>query len=236
MAAPVFVAEYENASWIDNMGSKAISVSVTAGDLLVVIGMTCDTSVILSAPSGGVGMSYTQRQMVTQASAARTAIWTATAPTTQGPFNVTITRSGSGFMWGMTVLRFNTTDGPGASSGINATGAPSLGITTTRDSSALVVASSDWVHVDGTATRVWRTPSGGSAATERSFAWETSNYTIYAATHASAGTAGAKTVGLSAPTGQTYSIAALEILGTIDPPIAFNHRNNPQATRRASYY
>jgi hypothetical protein len=90
-------------------------------------------------------------------------------------------------------------------------GAPSLSITTTQDNSAIVVANGDWNATDG-ASRTWRT--AGSSATENTYFRDSTRYTAYGAYHADAGTAGGKTVGLSAPGGQKYSIIAVEVKGT----------------------
>lgn len=211
MAAPTFVAEYENTSWTASGASKSVSVTTAVGDVLVVIGMCPDQVVTMGTPSGG-SLTYTLQQEVNVANYTRVAMWTATA-TAATTFNVTITRGGSDFMWGMTVLRFSGVSAVGASTKTNvASGAPSLALTTTQANSAIVVANSDWVPVDGS-SRTWRTPSGSTAISERSYAHDPSNYTVYAGYHSDAGATGSKTVGLTAPSGQKYSIVALELKG-----------------------
>ena len=70
----------------------------------------------------------------------------------------------------------------------------------------------DYGAEDGT-SRAWRTVNG-SAPVETAYFLNALNYTVYVAYYANVGTAGAKTVGLSTPTGQQYTIAAIEVLAT----------------------
>lgn len=211
MAAPTFVASYPVTSFVTAAASKSVSVPVNSGDVLAVVGICPDQAVTMATPSDGVN-TYTNQQEVNVASYTRVAMWTATATTTT-TLTVSITRGGSNFMWGFTVLRFSGVSSIGASTKTNVTsGAPSLALTTLQANSAIVVANGDWAPVDG-ASRVWRTPSGSTAISEQSYAYDASNYTAYVGYHSDAGAAGAKTVGLSAPTGQKYSIVALEIEG-----------------------
>ena len=201
MATPV--TEYES-SWSSTTSPKtSSSLSVQAGDVLAVVAsgslnLTCSDS---------QGLSWTLRQSIVVTNYEPLWLWTATVAAT-GSLTVTVTRSSGSSNYGLdvTVWRGVTV---GASSKTNATGAPSLGITTTAANSAIVVASSDWAGV--TSSRTWRT--GAGAATEL---WDvTSGSTrFYGAYHADAGTQAAKTVGLSAPSGQTYSIVALELVTT----------------------
>jgi hypothetical protein len=69
----------------------------------------------------------------------------------------------------------------------------------------------DFNAVDG-ASRVWLTNDG--AFTELTYSRAASVIGAYGGYHADAGAAGTNNVGLSAPTGQAYSIIALEVLGT----------------------
>jgi hypothetical protein len=148
---------------------------------------------------------------------------------------VSVTKTGPTQWWGFNVLHWRDSDGVGASSKTNVTnGAPSLGLTTTTDNAAIVVLNSDWAAVDGT-SRTWRSVNG-SAATENTYFRDSSWYGSYVGRHPDAGTAGSKTVGLSAPGAQTYSIIAVEVKGAagggaapVPAPIF-----NSQAIRRAA--
>jgi hypothetical protein len=212
MAAPTFVAEAETA-WNSNSSPRTQSVTVTAGERLVVIASSEDGSTTLATPTGG-SLTYTLQQSVVVGSYCTAYVWTATASSST-TFDVSITASGGG-QFGFNVLRFSGSDGFGASSKTNvASGAPSLSLTAGSANSAIVAITSDWNA--GSGARTWRTinsitPSSGNGL-EVSYA-ATGNYTTYGAYWSDAGTAGSKTVGLSAPTGQKYAIVALEVLGT----------------------
>jgi hypothetical protein len=72
----------------------------------------------------------------------------------------------------------------------------------------------------GTGARTWRANAG--ALTETTYSAAT-NMTVYGGYHADAGPIGTYAVGLSLPVGQTYSIAAVEIL-SLESPIALTSR------------
>jgi fibronectin-binding autotransporter adhesin len=212
---PTFVAEYETA-FNSNGTPKTTSVTVAAGDYLVVVGMSEDAAYTLSTPTGG-GLTYTLQQSVVVTDYCTAYIWTAPAPTSQS-FTLSVSMSGSSGWWGANCLRFSGGTGIGASSKTNiASGAPSLGLTTTADNSTIVCASSDWTAADGS-SRTWRTVNGFTPAAggtgEATYFRDGTHYAAYAAYWPDAGTAGSKTVGVSSPSGQKYSIIAVEVLGT----------------------
>lgn len=123
----------------------------------------------------------------------------------------------TGYNWGGNALTFRGSDGIGASSKTNvSSGAPSLDLSTTQDNSAIVVVVGDWNAADGS-SRTWRTvnsitPTSGNGL-EVTYYRGSTTYTVYIAYYSDAGAAGTKTVGLSAPSGQKYSIVALEVKG-----------------------
>ncbi len=241
MAAPTFVAEYETneTNWTNsNAGvAKTVDVTVSAGDVLTVVGVIEDASFTLATPTGG-GLTYTLAQSISITDYCAVYVWTATSAGAQ-TFTLSVTLTGSGsHLWGLNVLQHSGSDGVGASSKTNTTGAPSLGLTTTQADSAIVVGVGDWNAVDGT-TRTWRTVNG-AAATEQTYFRDSSHYTVYVGRHPDAGAAGSKTTGLSAPTGQKYSIVAVEILGTAGggatpPPRPALIRPSLAAIQRASW-
>ena len=226
---PTFVTEYE-VTWTSTGAStaKTISVTVDVGDLLVVLGGTEQGGLTLGTPTGG-GLTYTSRQAAVPGPTWSTAyIWTAPSASAQ-TFTLSITNSAQSGEWGYNVLRYSAHGGVGASNNGNVSGAaPSLGLTTTGDNSAIAIFNADWNATDGT-SRTWRSVNG-AAATEQSYYRNSASYAAYAGRHVDAAAAGAKTVGLSAPTGQKHTTVAVEILGTSSaftpPPIA-------QVTREA---
>jgi hypothetical protein len=213
MAAPTHVANYVTV-FNSNASPRSQSITTAVGDRLVVVAATEDTATTLGTPTGG-GLTYSLAQSVSPgASFSRVYIWTATA-TAASTFNVDITAAGGG-QFGFAVVRHSGSNGFGNSAGTsNASGAPSLALTTTAAESAIVAINADWNA--GAGARTWRTINSitPTLANTLEFVYAaTGNYTAYAARWNDAGTAGAKTTGLSAPTGQKYVIAAIEVLGT----------------------
>ena len=214
MNPPTFVASYSTG--FDAVASpRTSSVTVTNGDVLGVLSGSEDNNFQLSTPTGG-GLTYSPQQTVQVANFCTAYIWTALPASNQSfTFSQAIGAGGSaGF--GSVPMRFSGSNGVGASSSTNASGAPSLNISTTSDNSAVLVIVTDWNASDGT-SRTWRTvnsitPSNGNGY-ERVYFTDSSRYTIFAAYYPNVGTAGSKTVGLSAPSSQKYSIAAIEIKG-----------------------
>jgi hypothetical protein len=233
VAAPTFVAEYEASSWSTTTTPKTVTPTTSAGDVLAVLAATEDASNTTQTPSGN-SLTFTQQQLFTTADFCELRVDTATDAAGGTGWTLTDSLVGGG-QWGFTALRFSGSDGIGASAqGSAASGAPSLAITTTQDNSALVVIVGDWNAADG-ASRTWRTvngitPTSGNGG-ERVYARSVGAYTVYAAYYSDAGAAGSKTVGLSAPSGQKYSIAAIEVKGVAAPPTVVTATEVPQWRR-----
>lgn len=211
---PTFVGEHETVWNTGGGADKSVTWTPTAGNILVAFAMSEDAGTTISI-SGGP--TWTLAQSHTVASNCTCYVWTATAGS--GSITPTFSPAGSNGnqVFGANVLEFSGSDGVGASNKAQTTGGPSLGLTTLGDNSAIVVASSDYLAVDGT-SRTWRTvnsvtPTSGNGL-EVTYFRSAANYTVYGAYYSDAGAAGAKTVGLSAPTGQQYSIIAVEVKGT----------------------
>src|SRR5690242_7221605 len=179
---------------------KTADVAVTAGDVIVAVACAGDSNG--TDPNLGIsggGLVWTLEQQVLVNSNTNVAVWTAIADTTT---TVTVSFSITNdppVLWGGTVQAFSGSDGVGASSKTNTTGAPSLGLTTTGDNSAIVAIVGDWAAIDGT-TRTWLTVNGDTPTAgngeELNYFRDAAIYSTYAARWGDAGTAGAKTVGL----------------------------------------
>jgi hypothetical protein len=208
---PTFVAAYGGAS-IYNAGTQTMSVTVAAGDLVLVKAGTQDSNVTVATPSGG-GLTYTLQQAVQSVPQQSNAyLWTATAP---GAQTFTLSLTGAGGQWSASVEVWRNHNGVGAAATKYATATTSLTLTTQAANSALSVLNVDWQGANGT-TRTWLTSVG--AFTEKVYQRSNAIITFYSGYHADAGTVGAKTVGMSAPTGQQPSLLAIEILAI--PPAA----------------
>jgi hypothetical protein len=209
VAAPTPVAVYKT-----TFGSgtpRTVSVTTAVGDVLVAVGTTEDgTNCTLSTPTGGTGLTWTLQQSYAAASNAGMYVWTATA-TTAEMFTFSVASSAAGRFFVVDVLRFSDSDGVGASAKAQGAGAPSVSVTTTQANSALVVVNGDWNAANGS-SRVWRTTAG--SFTEDDYQFNSSRMTHYAGRHADVGATGSKTVGLSAPTGQQFSVGVVEVKGT----------------------
>lgn len=214
---PTFVASYESA-WPNTTTPKTTSVTVDSGDQLAVFGVTYDTAITLSAPTGGA-LTYALVDSLVLTSRCSVYVWTATASSSQ-TFTMSVARNASLGMFGFNCLRYSGSDGFGVHGTANASGnGPNLNLTPS-DNSALAVAVGDWNAVDG-ASRVWRTvngltPTSGNGM-ERTYMRSASNYTVYVGYWSDAGAAGSKTVGLSAPN-QQWTIVGLEVLGSAGSP------------------
>jgi hypothetical protein len=195
---------------------------VQSGDLLVCIGQWegAFNGTAVNAPTWTGTGTWTQR--VTAGSLnnpnnSYVAIWSCdvTATATARTVSLTTLTGATTMDFGFTVTQWRAHGGVGVTNSTAlvspSTGTPSLSLTTS-DGSAVQCGNDDWSAQDGT-SRVWRTVNG-SAMTESLYARNTTNYAAYAAYAPDTGSAGTTTVGLTAPTGQTYAIAGIEILGT----------------------
>jgi hypothetical protein len=210
MAAPTFVQEAET-TWTSATSKATGTFSVLAGDILVAVMVVEDASPpTVNAPTGG-SLTWEPKQLSDVSSSCPVGIWTAVVDTNKS-MAVTFSLQGSAHYFGGNVFTFRNSDGVGASNKAQTTGAPSVNVTTTQPNSAIVVVNGDWDADDG-ASRTWRTADAG-ALTEQSYNRVIGNYTIYIGYHADAGAVGAKAVGLSAPSAQTYTVAAVEVKGT----------------------
>jgi len=215
MAAPSFIQEAETA-WNSSTSPKTTaSFNVVAGDILAAFGVVDDSGnpANWAGTFSGGSLTWTNREIVSVSDYCHLQIATATVDADKS-MTVSFTRTaGSSTAWfGANVLTFRGSDGVGASAKTNvASGAPTLNLTTTQANSAIVVANGDWVAADG-ASRTWRTNAG--TLTEQTYFRDSARYTVYGGYHADAGAVGTYAVGLSAPSGQKYSIAAVEIKGT----------------------
>lgn len=194
---------------------KTLSVTTQPGDIVVVYGGGENSVSTISTPTGN-SLTYTLQQSIVVTNNATAYIWTATDPT--GGTNWTLSAScTSGNNWGISCLVFRNAQGIGVSGKANASGTPSLSLTTSAANSDIVVFSDDWNANDGTG-RTWLTAGGitPSAANglEVDYTYVNGAYTVYGAYYNNIASVGTVTVGLSAPTGQQYSLVAVEILGS----------------------
>ena len=190
------------------------------------------------APSGG-SLTYTARGSSYTASHARVAQWSAPVVTSPGAMTVSVGSPGAANNHSMVVERWRQAQLAASPATVvfpySVTGAPSTTITTTGTDSVVSWVNADWNAVDGTTTRVYRTTS--ATPYETGYVFASGAYTGYYA-HQDAAAAGSQTIGLTAPAGQAYTLAGIEIQYQAVPPAAETRRARlivkSQAVHRAS--
>lgn len=210
MAAPTYVNQYATAFNTTTTPKTAMSaVAISSGDVLVAVA-ACEATQTISLTENGAA-SATLQQSRTASGYAAIIGWTYVAPA-----NETITVSfsgGAGNYFGGNVIRFSSSSGVGASNlAYAASGNPSVSLTTTQDNSAIVVIVTDYNAKSGAQTFTNNFSGTPSALTD--YPGDGSTYGVAIAYFPDAGTAGSKTVGMSAPTGQKWMIIAIEVKGT----------------------
>ena len=210
MAAPTFVAKYATAFGTATTPKTAMSaVSVSNGEVLVGGASSANSSAVMGATENGAG-SWNLLQYDNTSGYCSIATWQYSVSASE-TLTTTFTESGTG-EFGGTVLRFSGSSGIGNSvKALASSGTPSVNITTTQDNSAIFVYVADWNGVAGTQTFT----SNGGAGSPTQVVSDINNMTmgVAVAYYADAGAAGTKTVGMSSPTGQAWTIIAVEVKG-----------------------
>lgn len=218
MAAPTFIQESETVFNTVTTPKATGNFTTNTGDVVVSVQAIENQDGNNTIAATGTNVTLTSQQEVNVNNNTMVEL-SAGVVASGGTTSVSFAAGSAGVEWfGGNALTFRGSDGIGASSQANASGAPSLSITTTQDNSAIVVVVGDWNAVDG-ASRTWNTVNGITPTSgngyELTYFRDGAHYVAYIAYYPDAGAAGAKTVGLSAPAGQQYSIAALEVKGTV---------------------
>lgn len=209
MLPPTLVG-YTSGGFTGTGQPKTASVTVAVGDVLTIVATAETNTTTVATPTGGTSIAWTLKQSLTGTNLAPVYIWTAPVTTAQ-TFTISVSRAGGSGEFGFGVFQHRNHGGPGASnSASGTTGTPSVSLTTTNPNSAIIAVNADWETVDGSSSRVWVSVNS-SAPTDETYAAGSSAY--YVAIYADAGAAGAKTPGLSAPAGQHWQMAAIEIIG-----------------------
>jgi hypothetical protein len=226
MAAPTFNSSVEPATnWASaaSAGTRTTaSFSVLAGDVLVCVAASENQTFTEATPVGG-SLTWSAVKATTTTNASGTGLnsWTATVDVDKS-MTVAITCGGTAGtrFWGFDVYVFRGSAGVGASAvtaQVAGTTNATQALTTTQANSAVLIISADWNAVDGT-TRTWATvnsitPTAGNGL-ERSYFRDVAAYAVYTGYWNDVGAIGAKTFGVSAPTGQRNSIIAIEVKGS----------------------
>lgn len=219
VTAPTFVAQYATAFNVSTSPKTAMSaVSISSGDVIVIVGVIEDAKSTSGwsptySEDGSSAFANTIDNSTLDYSGVSSATYTAT---NNESITITAARGSSAtttLFFGANAVRFSGSSGIGNTATDSGSGSPSISITTTQNNSAIVVIFADWNATTGTQTF---TSNGGAGSPTNltGYAGDGSHYGAGIAYYADAGTAGSKTVGMSAPTGQKWRGIAIEVKGT----------------------
>lgn len=219
MAAPSLVTQV--ATVFDTGATPKVSPSITtqAGDKLICLaGSEWNEGQFYNVPTGN-SITFSAVTIAGDSGSFGEVGLSTGTDNVGGTFTISWERTQNDYMfWGFVVYVFRGSNGIGTPVASTGSGGPSQALTTTQDGSAIVYLSTDWNAVDGT-TRTWRTnnvtPTAGNGG-EKTYFRDSAHYSLYSAYWSDAGSAGAKTLGLSAPTGQAWAAASVEVKGTVD--------------------
>ncbi len=216
MPAPSLTASYEVESTGQNITSLvSSSFTPSNGEVLVVKVATEEINKpTIGTPIGG-SQSYTSRVSQTGASQCSAQMFTAVVSGSPGAMTVTVDFSGSGGWHSMVVERWSGAQlaSTPATTGAFGTGAPSATVTTVGTNGIVSWANADWNAIPP------GTPAYRSGAIEDGRHDQSPNFYVAYFAYQAAASAGSQTIGLTAPTGQKYTIVGVEVQGTADVPI-----------------
>jgi hypothetical protein len=206
-----FATDFEDTS---NTVTLTASVTIAAGDIIVVKASSPRGDASAYNLPTATGLTFTLRASeYTQTSHNRAAIWTAEAASALGATTITWTWAGASNFHSMVVERWSGAQldpTPVTQVAFGTGSLPSTTITPEAANSVITMLNTDWVPTTPT-SRLWVTTSASDGVV-----WElwlkflSLNYwTSYA--YMRAGAIGSKTLGMSAPTGQNWTILALEL-------------------------
>jgi hypothetical protein len=207
-------ADYQRSGQSGGTSAVLTSASFTPanGDVIVVKAQTWDTGNAPGAPSGG-GQTFTTRIDVAPGGfRPRSRISTAVVSGSPGSMTVSLAAPAASSHHDLTVEVWTNAQlaaTPAVGSANAGSGTANTTVTTTADNSAVSWCAADTASVNP-ASRAYL-----SSATEDGFSDGSvgANAVFYSA-YQTAATAGAQSIGLSAPSGQAWTIAGIEVLAT----------------------
>lgn len=209
--------------------------AVSAGDVIVIKAVNANATAApqFGTPTGLTGSpTVTSRVSIgTTNSNCRVAIWTVVATSSQANAVISVAQTGTAADYGIEVVQYPSTCAVGAnvwSAQTTATGTPSASASTTVAHSVIEYASTDWAALTGSPT--YLTATAGTF-TQTVAATVSGQYTYYLGRYADSGTVGSKTIGMSAPTGQTWTLGGVEIVdsGGTSTPITLSTSSTTSA-------
>lgn len=202
----------------------------TDGELLTVLASTWDTGNPAGASTGG-SLTYTPRITVAPGGFNGWArIDSAVVSGSPGSMSVTVAGTGSNSRHSAALIRWPVGCMVGAvNSTVSGSGAPSANVTTTGANSGIAQVSCDVASQDPT-TRTYRNSAAEAGLLDGHVGANSVQYHAYVA---DIGAIGTYAIGLTAPSAQTWVLAALEILA---PPPAADGRAPALITPYSSFF
>ena len=192
------------------------SFAADSGDYLVVMAVAAaDAGTHLGTPTNsGTALTWTLLQEVYESAHGMVAAWSAQVDTNRSSMTVSMTWGVTNVVWGFTTFRARNSAGIGTSvKKTRDSGEPNVRLTTLTPSSAILVGHEDW-H-GKRSKQSWRDVNGAQPQVVK-YEWVSAPDTLSIALYSNVGTAGGKTVGMTWPEDQMYSMVAVEVKGVKD--------------------
>jgi hypothetical protein len=213
---PTLAASFNvNSAAADTTALTTSSFTPATGDIIVVKGVVAD-NFAMAAPSDTQGNTYTQRALSSLGSNVWAAIWTATASSATS-MTVSTGTVGAAQWHSTTVERWSgaALAGTPATNGTKTgTGAPATTLTSTGTGSVVTWLNGDWAAVSP-AGRTYNTTS--ATPTEDGIHDKSTGFYVAEYAWQAAASPGTQTFGLTAPTGETWTLLGIEILASGGP-------------------
>lgn len=207
---PTLINTYSSTNFLVGATNKDVTgIAWNAGDLIFIRGMTYTNTLTLSNPTNANLTITAVGTPTNTASTTKHYAWSAVAGSTQTSQTIACLLTGGANEGGLSVEIWRNHGGVGAvmTPVSGASGAPSATITT-NSKSAISCQVGNFNQATG--ARTYLTNAG--AAVEWLYNDDATEGTSETWYHANAGTAGAKTIGMSAPSGMVWWLLAAEIL------------------------
>lgn len=212
-------------------GVQSLTPTVAVGNVLVIAAANDNAAATQTFTVSGTGLVVTGRQLLVDASSAafnNTSLWTATI-TAGGTPSVSCTSNTNTVNYGFAIYVFSGVGAVGTSTSATPSTTGALSITTGATNSCVLVLLNDFNGVSSARTYL---TTAGAVAVDSTMSDSTAA-TLDAAHYLSVGTAGVKSVGVSAPTGRTWTMAAIELQ---PPGISSQSLIVNKALRRSTNY
>jgi hypothetical protein len=212
-------------------GVQSLTPTVAIGNVLVLVAANDNANATQTFTVSGTGLVVTGRQLLVDATNSafnNTSLWTATI-TAGGTPSVSCTSNTNLVNYGFAIYVFSGVGAVGTSTSATPSSTGALSITTGATNSCVVVVLNDF---NGVSTARTYLTTAGAVAVDTTMS-DSSSATLDGAHYLSVGAAGTKSVGVSAPTGRTWTMAAVELqpLGIAPLSLLVN-----KALRRSTVY